>query len=174
MDHPTVSADVAGTDRRHEQPTLLRPVPTLDGPTMRRRRWYHQDWEKLKALSSDDVDWAPESTRHEVDNEDEANLVGSLLTVEPDPFTRGAVEQKMHAPVLDLDFGARLVPSETEGHFHLYLDVEIPHRKYMKLLDALAEAGVIERGYAAASMARGQTFVATKPWKPKPCEKSRY
>lgn len=68
-----------------------------------------------------------------------------------------------HKPVLDIDFPAQLIPSSTEGHFHLYLDKELPWDKYQRLLTALAEAGVIEVGYANASIARGYTSVRL-PW----------
>lgn len=65
-----------------------------------------------------------------------------------------------HRPVLDIDFPARLVPSSTDGHFHLYLDgVLIPHDKYMYLLAALASCGVISDGYLKYSTERGYTAV---------------
>lgn len=63
-----------------------------------------------------------------------------------------------HAPVLDIDFNARLVPSRTVGHFHLYLDKEMPWWKYRILLWAMAFTGIIEPGYYRASVRRRQTF----------------
>lgn len=79
-----------------------------------------------------------------------AHLVGSEL------------ENGLHSPVLDIDFPARLVPSATPGHFHLYFDgLELSWIRYVPLLEALGEAGVIEPGYAGASIARGGTFVRT-------------
>jgi hypothetical protein len=69
----------------------------------------------------------------------------------------------LHRPVLDIDFPAALIPSSTAGHFHLYLDKQLDELKYMKLLDALAEAGIIEQGYANVSEARGYTS-ARLPW----------
>jgi hypothetical protein len=71
--------------------------------------------------------------------------------------------QRVHRPVLDIDLPAQLVPSSTPGHFHLYLDVEVPHGAYMALLEALAAAGIIERGYCNASRERGYTAVRL-PW----------
>jgi hypothetical protein len=68
-----------------------------------------------------------------------------------------------HRPVLDIDFPAALIPSSTPGHFHLYLDKQLTTTQYMKLLDALAESGIIERGYASVSEARGYTS-ARLPW----------
>lgn len=68
-----------------------------------------------------------------------------------------------HAPVIDLDFGAQLIPSSTPGKYHLYLDVMMSERRYMRLLRALAKAGVIEEGYYEASKARGYSAVRL-PW----------
>ena len=76
-----------------------------------------------------------------------ANLVGSLCM------------NGKHAPCLDIDFPARLVPSSTEGHFHLYLDREISWEKYAGLIRAMAEAGILEKGYAQQSLKRGQSFL---------------
>jgi hypothetical protein len=68
-----------------------------------------------------------------------------------------------HRPVLDLDMPAKLIPSSTPGHFHLIIDHEMPWPAYRKLLEALAEAGVIEWGFAAASINRGYSSVRV-PW----------
>lgn len=89
--------------------------------------------------------------------EEERNLIGSLA--------RGT--QELHLPVLDIDFPAQLIPSATEGHFHLYLDVPLPWANYEKLLRVLGEIGIIQPGYMDASIARKQTFVRP-PEKPKP------
>lgn len=68
-----------------------------------------------------------------------------------------------HRPVLDIDFPAALIPSSTPGHFHLYLDKQMDTLQYMRLLDALAEVGILEKGYASVSEARGYTS-ARLPW----------
>lgn len=68
-----------------------------------------------------------------------------------------------HKVIIDLDLPAQLIPSTTPGHFHLYVDHIIPRDKYLNLLDALAEAGLVEPGYAAASRARGYSAVRL-PW----------
>lgn len=68
-----------------------------------------------------------------------------------------------HRPVLDIDFPAALIPSTTPGHFHLYLDKPMPWGKYKALLKALADAGIIERGYLSASIGRQYTSVRL-PW----------
>ena len=68
-----------------------------------------------------------------------------------------------HALVIDLDIPAWLVESSTPGHSHLYVDATIDEALYFKLLDALADAGVIEHGYATTSKAKGYTSVRL-PW----------
>ena len=76
-----------------------------------------------------------------------------------------------HKPVLDIDFPAHLQPSSTPGHYHLYLDKELTWDKYQRLIVALADAGIIEDGYASASMAR--KYTATRlPWIKKDTEPS--
>ena len=72
-----------------------------------------------------------------------------------------------HAVLLDLDVPAALVPSSTPGHSHLYVDVSVPTETYFRLLDVLAEAGVIETGYANVSKHRGGTSLRL-PWIKKP------
>lgn len=69
-----------------------------------------------------------------------------------------ALEDGRHAPVLDIDFEARLVPSLTEGHYHLYLDRAMSWPRYRLLLWALKVAGVIEPGFYRASIARRMTM----------------
>ncbi len=61
----------------------------------------------------------------------------------------------LHMPVLDLDIPHQLVPSSTPGHSHLYLDLPMGWDQYARLLEVLAEVGVIEKGYCEASLARG-------------------
>jgi hypothetical protein len=72
-------------------------------------------------------------------------------------------DAERHALLLDLDVPAWLIPSSTEGHSHLYVDVSIREDAYFQLLDALANAGVIQRGYADASKRRGGTALRL-PW----------
>jgi hypothetical protein len=89
---------------------------------------------------------------------DQANLVSSNIKGKP----------LYHLPVLDIDLPAALVPSSQKDHYHLYIEKEVEEGSYFRLLDALAECGIIEKGYADASKAKGGTFVrvpgVTKPW----------
>lgn len=68
-----------------------------------------------------------------------------------------------HFPVLDLDYVAYLVPSSTRNHFHLYLDQPVEWPKLVAVLDAMADAGLLEPGYVEACKARGHTCVRV-PW----------
>ena len=72
-----------------------------------------------------------------------ANLVSSKLT------------DGRHAPALDFDVPARLIPSRTEGHSHLYIDVPMRWWKYKLLLRVLSFVGIIEPGYKRASIKHG-------------------
>jgi len=80
------------------------------------------------------------------------NLVSSKVGFETGP-------KAMHAPAIDLDFPAYLVESSTPGHFHLYLEKEIPLDKYLKVLEAMMEAGLVERGFYNAARSREATFL---------------
>lgn len=106
---------------------------------------------------SDDKSNNRPSDRKEVSSLDEANVITSLHN-DDDNGVR-------HALVLDIDHPSWLIPSTTPGHYHLYVDVPdgIPSDDYDALLIALANARVIEAGYAGASRARGFTSVRL-PW----------
>lgn len=75
------------------------------------------------------------------------------------------LEPERHVVALDLDIPAYLVPSHTEGHSHLYIDVPggVAHDDYMELLGLLGRIGVIEPGYAEVSRVRGHTDLRL-PW----------
>ena len=72
-------------------------------------------------------------------------------------------EQGTHLPILDLDFPAVLLPSSTEGHFHLYLQREVEWSKYEKVLDDMKDAGLLQKGYVEHSKSRKGTFLRL-PW----------
>lgn len=72
-----------------------------------------------------------------------------------------------HKLVLDIDLPAKLIPSTTPDHYHLYIDKEIPADKYWDLVQAFVDAGLVEEGYLGASMRRGYTS-ARLPWVRKP------
>ncbi|MFW6598142.1 hypothetical protein ACOCHS_06390 [Propionibacteriaceae bacterium Y2011] len=84
-----------------------------------------------------------------------ANIVCSDLIAPHKP--------SMHYPVIDLDIPVTLIPSSTPGHSHLYIDTAVPWDKFVDVLQALAHAGIVEQGYADASVRRGYSAVRL-PW----------
>lgn len=86
---------------------------------------------------------------------EDANLVSSLC------------DDGQHMPVIDFDVPARLVPSSTEGHFHLYIDVPMSFERYLVMLDAMVAAGVVEEAYVAHVRERGQSLCRPE-WVKKP------
>lgn len=82
-------------------------------------------------------------------SEQEANIVTSHM----------GVGGELHAPVLDIDFGAQLLPSSTPGHFHLYFEKAMTWDNYCGLLKALGDVGILEPGYVKASLRRGYSSV---------------
>lgn len=113
------------------------------------------DQDKLDRQREDYV-----AEKYEIVPEDAANLV-----------TSSTGNGDWHLPVLDIDVPHQLVPSSTEGHSHLYLDVPVKWDVYVVLLRALADAGLVERGYVEASIEKGATMVR-KPGVKKPAPKA--
>lgn len=91
---------------------------------------------------------------------DEADCVTSRTRIQ-DPEHRG--DAWLHAPVIDLDLNARLIPSTTPGHFHLYLDRLMSFDDMMMLLRAFAAAGLVEQGYVEVTENRRYASVRL-PW----------
>src|SRR5690606_35829898 len=94
------------------------------------------------------------------DEEDEDDVV-----VDTPPETANLItsecENGMHAPVLDIDLPVEVYPSSQLGHNHLYIQHEMTWEQYTELLTTLARCGIIEEGYANASIAKG--FSAVRP-----------
>lgn len=65
----------------------------------------------------------------------------------------------LHAPVLDIDVPIRLIPSSTDGHSHLYIDVPMHRITMFVMLGGLMVAGVVEPGFFWWSLRRGGCFV---------------
>lgn len=106
------------------------------------------------------------------DNELEANLIGSKI--HQSGLEHDYEMPQLHAPVLDIDFPARLLPSSTDEHYHLYLDKPMTWWRYKRLLKALYKAGIIEKGYWKGSLKQKQSLVR-KPGvykNPPPVEKN--
>lgn len=110
----------------------------------------HDLFKVLKWGSSSDEGAA--DTREQVASLDEADVMTSHIT-----------GTRKHSVMLDLDVPAKLVPSSTPGHSHLYIDVEMNWPTYSALLSALIDAQVIEYGYGAVSKRRRYTSLRL-PW----------
>lgn len=95
--------------------------------------------------------------RWPVEHARDANLVSSLTF------------NGTHAPIIDLDFPHRVVPSSTPGHSHLFLDVEMSRFKLIVLMLTLWFCGVVEMGHAVWTIRRGASFVRI-PGQPKTVE----
>lgn len=100
-------------------------------------------WDKNYEFSAPDV--TPDISK--------ANVITSLVA---DKVTTQKV-------LLDIDMPAKLIPSSTPGHWHLYIDHTMETAAYLKLLIALAEAGIIEDGFLKGAQARGYTDLRL-PW----------
>ena len=93
-------------------------------------------------------------TMSEVATLEASNLVSSRIKGTPD----------LHLPAIDLDFPCTLVPSRTEGHFHLYLDRPLTWDRYKVILDAFLEAGLIDVGWHRQALKDKQTYLRTGPY----------
>lgn len=100
-------------------------------------------------------DYTAGEAREAVTLADGANAITSKIT--------GGPLAGWHTVALDLDVPARLVPSSTSGHSHLYIDAPMTWDLYRRLLEVLADAGVIEDGFARASIDREYTSLRL-PW----------
>lgn len=80
-----------------------------------------------------------------------ANLIGSLT------------ETGKHKPTLDIDLPCQLVESKTEGHYHLYIDKELTHDQYERLIETLADLGIVSEGIRKQFRKRGMTCLRSKP-----------
>lgn len=109
----------------------------------------------------------------DVDGYEDANLITSIIADQPpnrtNPEDEGLV---LHAPVLDIDYEISVMPSTTPGHYHLYIEKPLTWHDYQYLLLVLAKLGLIEKGFASASIARGFTSIRL-PWERKETDPSK-
>jgi hypothetical protein len=90
--------------------------------------------------------------RYVTTNLDEAHVTTSMVA-----------GSEMHRVVLDIDMAAVLLESSTPGHHHLYIDHSMTWEDYERLLEVMADVGLLEVGYVGASKARKHTAVRL-PW----------
>lgn len=123
---------------------------------MRRRHYYDPE-----LLSKGTTSYTPDSARFPV-----REGVGNLVSSETEEWEPGDMPlDHLHLPALDIDHAVRVVPSETPGHHHLFIDVPMTWTQYEKLLRVLGDVGILEEGYVSASIVRRATYLATEPWK---------
>lgn len=139
---------------------------------MKRTYWYSSDVDQGQSIQARG-EGTPSTEAYDIleDREEvpfaEANLVSSMC--KPATIVGDVVlDDAIHKPALDLDIDAQLVPRRTPGHHHLYINKELSWTQYSKLLDVLAECGIIEENYASVSKARGMTFLRKGPLKGEP------
>ncbi len=70
---------------------------------------------------------------------------------------------KLHTLMLDIDMPARLIESSTPGCYHLYIDCPMTWPKLLSILNPLADAGVIERGFLKMAKKHKATHLRP-PW----------
>jgi hypothetical protein len=114
----------------------------------------------------DDHPWTPEMEGMSIveSGSREGQIISSLVA----DSTTGASAtiwgmSGLHKVALDIDMECVVTPSSTPGHHHLYIDKVMPWGKYLKLLIALADAGIIEGGYLDVSQRRKATHLRA-PW----------
>jgi hypothetical protein len=105
----------------------------------------------LKVDFKADYDQDGNRVEEEVEDAAEASVVSSEFA--------GQIGRGLHRILLDLDVQAELIPSSTEGHSHLYINLTLTWEKYKNLLVALGEAGILEQGYVHVSLKREATYL---------------
>jgi hypothetical protein len=136
-------------------------------------RYVHRLWLVEFNTNGDSDDPASYGNRLEVQDEAEANAVGSELSTKGEQPIDGwpelgvRVGEGLHTIVIDVDHPASLVPSAQPDHFHLYIDIPpVTWDRYQAWLKASMDIGLIQSGYYHASVDRKSTFLRL-PWKPK-------
>lgn len=116
----------------------------------KRTLWYAPDLRiKDEPLAKSLFEYRMDEDRWPVDEDfpETANLVASLT------------DKGTHMPIIDLDFPHVYMPSTSNGHAHLYLDVEMSRFKLYLLLATLAFCGIIEKEHFIWTLRRGATFM---------------
>lgn len=72
-----------------------------------------------------------------------------------------------HMPAIDIDLPVHVLPSSTEGHFHLYIEHELTWKQYKELLAVMVKCGIVEEGYFKAALSSRMTLLR-KPGVRKP------
>lgn len=105
--------------------------------------------EMLDHIPDEDDSYDEKSNKREPCDYEDANLISSYMEG----------EKGIHMPVLDIDYPARLIPSSTEDHYHLYLDIPVGWEEFKEVLLAMKKAGMLQEGFVDNMIERGATFV---------------
>lgn len=127
------------------EPTLLDVVLGIG-----RLTHFHEgvDREGVNAAGYEDFDYKLDTmVKPPVVPLSQANVSSSLLT------------NGKHAPAIDLDIEAALIPSSTEGHSHLYINHELSWKQYRRLLRVMRDVGLIQDGFYYSAIRRGSTLL---------------
>lgn len=132
---------------------------------MSKLEWLQYDnWTRIaKTLRPGKLTLLPNPPDYNTHRVDTVPTLGEAEVVTSQVIDKNGIRTGTHKLILDIDMPAVLVPSTTEGHYHLYIDHEMDWDTYVLLLDALSQAGIIQEGYFAASEDRGFTCLRT-PW----------
>ena len=68
-----------------------------------------------------------------------------------------------HQILLDIDVPHVYIPSTTEGHGHLIFRRQVSFAAYLRLMEHMAELGLIEPGFVSATRNRGEAWLRV-PW----------
>jgi hypothetical protein len=108
------------------------------------------EWVRANRYYTVDFTFVPDSKDENFSKDDspvdagpmQANVISSICFGDP----KSELDDVYHYPLLDLDVKHELVPSSTPGHSHLYIKTRLGDAQYRKLLVALNEAGIIQKG----------------------------
>lgn len=76
---------------------------------------------------------------------------------------REPTHDERHLPIFDIDHPCVLIPSTTEGHYHLIIDRPMSQSNYLLLMDTMVTVGLVQEGYARAARKRTAAWLRT-PW----------
>lgn len=114
---------------------------------MKRQRWQNDILEDIEGESGD-------VTKERVER---TNKAGKLRPDRNGNLITSRLDNGKHMPVIDLDIDHFYIPSRTQGHGHLYLNVEVEEELYLKLLKVLLECKIIGEGNLNQMLVAGHT-----------------
>lgn len=134
-------------------------------------QWIRERYTKFlnfcREQQSGDIDFAGDDSNMEELNPD--RLLSEKPLIESNSFSsyigRGGPFAMVgwHRPVLDIDMPCMLIESSTPGHHHLIIDAPMKWDHYEKLLNCLADVGIMQRGFVDVSIKRQRSWLRT-PW----------